>query len=547
MASAKSPADFPIPSDLQGFWRWDKLHCPRPQTALTQDLFNSAITAGFSGAMEELACPVGVQQICINTYAYLAVVPFELGDETIEQRVARYQKNLARILPNMGELWENEWLPSIVPGLESSRTRDYTSLTDRQLIGTLEQMQQEFTERYVVHGRINFVLMSASLFVDFYNEHLNPENPTEAYEALQGFPTLSVDAGRGMWALGRIVGKSPELGRLFESYAPDRLVVELETSDIGRNFLAALRIYLDEFGWRSDAFEFADPSWRENPTIPLDAIQGYMRLDDSEDPELKYQQAVSRREDLLAKARQRLSDQPEKLEQFNQLYRQAVPYTQLVEDHSYYIDQIGNTVMRLPILEMGRRLAGSGSIAETDDIFHVSFDEIRAGFSGSNHQALVTQRKAEIDKWSKIVPLPVIGEPPRQEGEEDPLAAALGKFFGVPPEPSRDPDIIQGLGASPGSVQGTAKVVRTLNEASKLEKGDIMVCEMTMPPWTPLFSIAGAVVADTGGPLSHCAIVAREYKMPCVVGTVVGTSVISDGMTLTVDGAKGIVRIDSRG
>jgi len=145
------------------------------------------------------------------------------------------------------------------------------------------------------------------------------------------------------------------------------------------------------------------------------------------------------------------------------------------------------------------------------------------------------------------VPLPVIGEPPRQEGEEDPLAAALGKFFGVPPEPSRDPDIIQGLGASPGSVQGTAKVVRTLNEASKLEKGDIMVCEMTMPPWTPLFSIAGAVVADTGGPLSHCAIVAREYKMPCVVGTVVGTSVISDGMTLTVDGAKGIVRIDSRG
>jgi pyruvate,water dikinase len=447
----------------------------------------------------------------------------------------------------MAELWEKEWLPSIIPGLDASRTRDYTSLTDQQLIITLEQMQQEFTERYVVHGRINFVLMSASLFVDFYNEHLAPENPTEAYEALQGFPTLSVDAGRGMWALGRIVGKSPELSRLFERHAPDRLVVELETSDIGRNFLAALRIYLDEFGWRSDAFEFADPSWRENPTIPLNAIQGYMRLDDSEDPELKYQQAVKRREDLLATARQRLSDQPEKLEQFNQLYRQAEPYAQLVEDHNNYIDQIGNTVMRLPILEMGRRLAGSGSIAESDDVFQLTFDEIRTGFSGSNHQILVTQRKAETDKWSKVVPMPVIGEPPPQEGEGDPLAAAMGKFFGVPPEPSRDPDIIQGLGASPGTTQGTAKVVRTLNEASKLEEGDIMVCEMTMPPWTPLFSTVGAVVADTGGPLCHCAIVAREYKMPCVVGTVVGTSVISDGMTLTVDGAKGIVRIDSRG
>jgi len=117
------------------------------------------------------------------------------------------------------------------------------------------------------------------------------------------------------------------------------------------------------------------------------------------------------------------------------------------------------------------------------------------------------------------------------------LGVAFAKFFGVPPEPSRDPDIIP----------GTAKVVRSLAEASKLEKGDIMVCEMTMPPWMPLFSIAGAVVADTGGPLSHCAIVSREYKMPCVVGTVIGTAVITDGMTLTVDGAKGIVRIDSRG
>ena len=320
MASANPPTDFPIPSDLQGFWQWDKLHCPRPQTALTQDLFNSGVSAGFPGAMDEFACPVGVQYTNINTYAYIAVVPFELGDETIEQRVARYRENLAGILPKMGELWENEWLPSIIPGLESSRTRDYTSLTDQQLISTLEQMQQEFTERYVVHGKINFVLMSASMFVDFYNEHLNPEEPTEAYEALQGFPTLTVDAGRGMWALGRIVSKSSELSQLFERHEPEQLVVELEASDIGRNFLLALRAYLDEFGWRSDAFEFADPSWREDPTIPLNAIQGYMRLNDSDDPELKYQQAARRREDLLAEARQYLSDQPEKLEQFNQLY-----------------------------------------------------------------------------------------------------------------------------------------------------------------------------------------------------------------------------------
>jgi len=67
-----------------------------------------------------------------------------------------------------------------------------------------------------------------------------------------------------------------------------------------------------------------------------------------------------------------------------------------------------------------------------------------------------------------------------------------------------------------------------------------------MPPWTPLFSIAAAVVADTGGVLSHCAIVSREYGMPCVVGTLIGTNALKDGMTVTVDGSQGVVRIDKR-
>jgi pyruvate,water dikinase len=118
----------------------------------------------------------------------------------------------------------------------------------------------------------------------------------------------------------------------------------------------------------------------------------------------------------------------------------------------------------------------------------------------------------------------------------------LGPVF----EPEREPDIIRGVPASPGLVQGTAKVVLNLAEASKLQKGDIMVCPMTLPPWTPLFSTVAGVVADTGGILSHCAIVAREYRLPAVVGTVIGTRTIKDGMKITVDGTKGIVRIESR-
>ncbi len=89
-------------------------------------------------------------------------------------------------------------------------------------------------------------------------------------------------------------------------------------------------------------------------------------------------------------------------------------------------------------------------------------------------------------------------------------------------------------------------MVFSLAEASKVQPGDVLVCELTMPPWTPLFSTVSAVVSDTGGVLSHSAVVSREYRIPCVVGTIIGTSVIKDGMLLTVDGSKGIVRIDSR-
>ena len=95
-----------------------------------------------------------------------------------------------------------------------------------------------------------------------------------------------------------------------------------------------------------------------------------------------------------------------------------------------------------------------------------------------------------------------------------------------------------------GVVTGRARVLRDLADGDQLQSGEVLVCVTTAPPWTPLFAIAGAVVTDTGGVLSHSAICAREYGVPCVVGTQVATRVIPDGATVTVDGAAGIVRVE---
>jgi pyruvate,water dikinase len=118
------------------------------------------------------------------------------------------------------------------------------------------------------------------------------------------------------------------------------------------------------------------------------------------------------------------------------------------------------------------------------------------------------------------------------------------KMFGGPPPSTADaPSELRGSAGSPGTVSGTARLVRTLADADRLNPGDILVTEFTAPPWTPLFATVSAVVTDAGGILSHCAVVAREYGIPAVVGTARATATIRDGQQIEVDGNAGLVRL----
>ena len=100
------------------------------------------------------------------------------------------------------------------------------------------------------------------------------------------------------------------------------------------------------------------------------------------------------------------------------------------------------------------------------------------------------------------------------------------------------------MAASAGIARGKATLIRTLEEAGKLSDGDILVCRATSPAWTPLIARSAGVVTDTGGVLTHTAIVAREFGIPCVVGAQNATVLIKDGMSITVDGGEGVVRLE---
>jgi pyruvate,water dikinase len=536
--------DFPIPADLpEGFWNWDRIHCPHPTHPLEQELMLDTTAAGFTRSMDQMGSPFGVVSRLINNYSYLTFSILDTGGEDPKARSDRYKQNVAELMPKVRQRWEQEWLPAMLPSLEKATTTDWAALNDQELLDTFDRMKEDVIDRWAVHGLINYSFYAAGLFADFYREELKPENENEGYEALQGFPSIALESSRGLWTLSRLVRANPELKTIFETKQPGEIMAALKAMPSAVEFLREYDAYIEKFGWRGDsAYELYKPSWREDPSLAFSAIQGFIGMGDEMSPDAGYDKAVKHREQLLAAARQKLSG--EKLAKFNQLYEQAEAFTPISEDHNHYIDQMGDISMRYPALEMGRRLVAKGRLDSEDGIFFLYTAEIKAGFAGTDQRALVKERRAEREKWSKVVPPPAIGTPPPPSG--DPVEDLLMRFFGVPVEASTDASVINGIAASPGTVSGTAKVLKDLSESSKLQPGDIMVCEMTLPPWTPLFATAAAVVADSGGILSHCAIVAREYRIPCVVGTAVGTQVLKDGMQLTVDGSRGIVRIDSR-
>jgi phosphoenolpyruvate synthase/pyruvate phosphate dikinase len=132
-------------------------------------------------------------------------------------------------------------------------------------------------------------------------------------------------------------------------------------------------------------------------------------------------------------------------------------------------------------------------------------------------------------------------DPPASE----PLFLASTKVNGdaMPSMNGENTDVLQGNAGSPGKVSGPARIIRSLDQAGRLAPGDILVAETTAPPWTPLFATAAAVVTDVGGVLSHCAVVAREYGIPAVVGAGRATELIQDGQLIEVNGDQGVVRL----
>jgi pyruvate,water dikinase len=181
------------------------------------------------------------------------------------------------------------------------------------------------------------------------------------------------------------------------------------------------------------------------------------------------------------------------------------------------------TALRVPALAIDKRLVAAGALDEPSDVFYLQLADLEkaAGGSGIDLRPLVAERRERHQYWCKVAPPPAIGAAP----------AVTGQAEGV----------LRGVAASAGLVTARARVVLTLDQADRLQPGEVLVTRGTSPAWTLLFGTAAAVVTEGGGMLSHCAIVAREYGIPAVVGASGATRQIRDGDMITVDGTQGRV------
>ena len=536
------PFEWPDPAMAERFWTWDQMHYPHPFTPLTATLEAPCFAEGSTRGFQAIKIPAVFQPLTINGYGYQSMEFLQPADSFPPPWWPEVEQEFLARLPVLTQTWEKDYLPQVQAFNTQLREFDYAGASVDGILAFLEEARQKRVHMWDLHMQAVIPVMgAANRFAETCKELIGLSEQ-EAYLMLQGFENLTVESGKALWDLSRAAIARPSVAKLFDSTPVEELPDALRTSE--PSFWAEFERYLDQYGWRADAFELADPAWAEEPAVPLTQLGEMLHAPDSADPALTEEQSRKEREEAVTDARSRLEGNPG-APIFEMMLGVSQQYLPIQENHNFYIDQMNTVLMRRPVLGIADRLVAANAIADREDVFYLTLDElIEAARSpqARDWAAMIGERRAERRRWSAVVPPREIGTPPAEGMRDNPLSTA---FFGRPVELSTDPKVINGIGASAGTVTGTARIVPSLADAGKLQPGDVLVCQMTMPAWTPLFASVSAVVADSGGILSHCAIVAREYRIPCVVGTRVGTELLKDGQRITVDGTQGIVRIEA--
>ncbi len=299
-------------------------------------------------------------------------------------------------------------------------------------------------------------------------------------------------------------------------------------------------------------------SWYDDPSIAYASIVSHVRaLNAGEEVERPTEELARERDRLAEEYGALLDDETRKtFEELLGLSRMVFPY---VEEHKFYCDYWFLTRWWNKVREFGALLAEHGFLEDSEDVFQLGRHEVATALDellltwatggtprGPSHwPPIVARRKELLDRLAGWTPPPAIGATPA--AITDPMSIML---WGVTTQRVEEwaraeegGGRLTGAAASPGVVEGVARVVIDVEQIAAVRDGEVLVCQITSPAWAPIFSNVRAVVTDIGGVMSHAAIVCREYGLPAVVGTGRATSEIQTGQLIRVDGSNGLVTI----
>ena len=559
------PVDWASDVEKEFFWVYDDLHCPHPVSPMFFDIGGWWLSCDHM--FRRFGTPFAVDWLAknVNGYVYTTAIPADPDlridateysarygarvphDATFATSMGAY---LDTVLPVYGRNFADWWRDRLRPEMErnfaflEARLDEAGSMSLADVAVLLEDAIDIHDRHWKIHWMLNFAQLSATLKLRAVMEKTRGRIDEELLGRLQNSASdRNWDSIEALWRIKNEIRDDTELRAVFAAEDVDAIVHALKASDRGRRLITErIGPYQREYGWHAVwSHEFIFPTAREQMEPIFELIRGYLTTD--------YDFPTAReamRQDIDAASREILAgldgDALEEMRAANAVNLRMAPLT---PDHHFYIDQGANAHVRLVLMELGRKLVAAGRLDAPDDVMYLRYTELRILIGGADTIAardIVAARRLEREAAARRRPRDWVGTvTPTQ------LAFPYLVNWGYPErfhqEQSADLRVITGIAASPGVIEGVARVVRTVDEFDDVRNGDILVCQMTNPAWVVLFTKIAGLVTDTGGTTSHPAVLSREFGIPAVVGTSVATQRIATGDRVRVDGSTGRVEV----
>ena len=379
-----------------------------------------------------------------------------------------------------------------------------------------------------VHN-IGMNLLSQYLLKRFLGE----EDAKKAYPILvSGLDHRTSDTNRMIMNLASTIRDDPELRRtVLETMSTELLptLKQMNTPE-SEEFLKSFDEFSQVYGVRGFTREPYYPRWGEAPEYVFDILKSLV-VDEGNDLEAvdeRNRALKAETEELVQERVNRLSLGGAKWRLLSGVLNTARRYIVFREEQRFVLDQ-WITMNRELYLKVGSRLVEAGALDTPGDVFYLWKHEISALVDGEplDVRRSVALRREEFNRYENMTP------PKFLEGNRE---------FNDPCPPSSH--VVEGIPASQGVLTGTVRVLTSIADIWKVRAGEILVVPRTDPGWTPVFSKIGGLVTETGGILSHGAVVSREYGVPAVTNIRNACRLFRTGQTVTIDGATGSVTME---